>query len=60
MEMKKLNRAEYQGLRSVGKVVDPKNIDLYVWLLRMCGMTKCTGKKCKECQYDRTDLRHGD
>lgn len=57
MEMKRVNKAEYRGLRSVGKVVDPKNIDLYVWLLRMCGMTKCTGRKCRECQYDRTDLR---
>jgi len=61
MEMKPVNEAEYKGLSSVGKVVvDPKNIDLYVWLMRMCGMTECSRMKCSECQYDRTDLRRDD
>ena len=57
MEMKPVNKAEYKGLSSVGKVIHPKNIDLYVWLLRMCGMTECSGKNCKGCQYDRAYLR---
>ena len=57
MGMKRINKAEYERKKEMAKPVDPKALELYVWLMRMCYLAKCAGRKCKGCQYDRAYLR---